>query len=126
MDAFFARLGLWFELGNIGSQNHRGTAGADPFQLSHLGAHPLFHYFATFPGVRPAAPCFRDVEVQPRLGLLAIVRGRLVHPRGEIIVACRRKAEGLQGEIKVPAGLEVRLPGGGEECFRVEEVASEV
>ncbi len=66
------------------------------------GAHPLFHYFATILGIRPAAPGFHRVDISPCPGPLTRLRGRMPHPRGFIEVALRREGDRWTGRITLP------------------------
>ena len=67
------------------------------------GAHPLFHYFATFAGIRPTAPGFSQVQVAPQ-GDWEWIEATLPHPRGEIQMKWR---EG-ELEVKAPDGVEFK------------------
>ena len=48
------------------------------------GAHPLIHFYITLAGIRPIAPGFSKVEINPQLGPLQWLKARLPHPNGEI------------------------------------------
>jgi len=76
------------------------------------GAHPVFHFFATLLGIRPAAPGFREVTIHPQLGGLKEAEGTLVHPQGEISVRCRCEGDGMQVEVLLPAGVTGTLVSG--------------
>jgi alpha-L-rhamnosidase len=73
------------------------------------GAHPLYHYFASVLGIRPAIPGFRTVEIRPQLGSLTYARGTLVHPSGEIAVDFRMEEDGLHGRVSLPLGVSGQL-----------------
>jgi hypothetical protein len=47
-------------------------------------SHPLFHLFATVAGIRPAAPGFAAVAIEPHLGDLPELTGEMPHPRGSL------------------------------------------
>ena len=67
------------------------------------GSHPLFHFFATLLGIRPAGWGFREVEIAPLLGSLEHASGRLVHPSGgEIVVDLEQKDGALHGRVVLP------------------------
>jgi hypothetical protein len=69
-------------------------------------AHPNYGVLATVLGVRPGAPGFRSVRITPQLGALQRAEGRVPHPRGDIEVRLVRSgARELQGEVRLPAGL---------------------
>ncbi|WP_162271370.1 alpha-L-rhamnosidase C-terminal domain-containing protein [Luteitalea pratensis] len=70
-------------------------------------AHPNYGLLATVVGVRPAEPGFKRVRIEPHLGPLQRVEGRVPHPAGTISVTLARTAGGgLRGEVTLPQGLE--------------------
>jgi hypothetical protein len=105
MDKFFERMPLWFGLKENGLRTTIEMPEPTRSDCHAWGAHPLFHYFATVLGIRPAAPGFASVEITPQLGPLAHATGTLVHPRGEIAVDVRRRNGGIAGEIVLPFGV---------------------
>lgn len=59
-------------------------------------------------GVRPAAPGFSEVVIDPHLGTLEAVEGTVPTPRGIISVKHRRRADGsVKSEIQVPEGVKI-------------------
>lgn len=46
------------------------------------GGHPLFHFYATLAGIRPAAPGFTEVSIEPQVDSLDLLRVTLPHPAG--------------------------------------------
>lgn len=120
IEALFDRLGLWFSLDELGFKTTFEAPEPTRSDCHAWGAHPLFHYFATLAGIRPAAPGFRTVEVYPQLGPLPSIRGRLVHPQGEIEVDFRQESGVVRGTVKVPAGVKVQIHGDARH-FRIEE-----
>ena len=79
------------------------------------GSHPLYHFFATLLGIRPAGWGFREVEIAPLLGPLEHAAGRLVHPSGgEIVVDLEQKGGALHGRVVLPPTVSgtLRLPAG--------------
>ena len=69
------------------------------------GAHPVYHYFATILGIRPASTGFATVRIEPQLGPLTSAKGTMVHPRGEIVVDVARNGEKVRGSIALPEGV---------------------
>ena len=77
-------------------------------------SHPLYHYFATVLGIRPAETSFASVEIAPHLGDLEWARGALIHPSGgEIRVELRQTDGRLSGLVELPPGVNgiLRLAG---------------
>lgn len=107
-DALLSRLRQWRSLLDFGLKTTPEKPEPTRSDCHAWSAHPLFHYFATILGIRPASPGFRTVEIRPQLGDLAWAKGSLVHPRGEILVDFEMAAEKLHGIISLPPGISGR------------------
>jgi len=81
----FDRLSLWFDLRRQGFVTPFEEPDPSRSDCHGWGSHPLFHYFATILGIRPAALGFTQVEVRPHLGPLIQTSGRIPHPAGGFI-----------------------------------------
>ncbi|MCW8129189.1 MAG: alpha-L-rhamnosidase [Planctomycetota bacterium] len=114
MDVFHRRLGLWHELKKLGFKTTFECPEPSRSDCHGWGAHPLFHYYASILGIRPAAPGFAKVEIAPQLAHLTRAAGRMPHPRGEIAVAFRRKGRTLTGHVTLPKGVAGVLKVNGE------------
>jgi hypothetical protein len=81
------------------------------------GAHPAWHTLSSIAGVRPDAPGFRRVRVEPMPGPLTRFTARVVHPRGVIGVEYRRLADGHSGyTVTLPDGISGTLHTEGRQC----------
>ncbi len=109
IDILFERLSLWYELSQNGLKTPVESPEPTRSDCHGWGAHPLYHYFATILGIRPAAQRFASVEIRPQLGHLTHVSGTLVHPRGEIVVDFRMEDGQMHGSAQLPAGLDGKL-----------------
>ncbi len=67
-------------------------------------ASPVYELLATVCGVEPASPGFSTVRIEPHLGPLQRAEGKVMHPKGEILVSLARNGSGLQAKISLPAG----------------------
>ncbi len=105
---------MWFNLKPQGFKTTFEMPEPSRSDCHAWGAHPVFHYFATLLGIRPAAPGFKSVRIQPQLGPLESARGTLVHPAGRIALDVRRAGERLRGEVELPDGVtgELLINGG--------------
>ncbi len=73
-------------------------------------AHPNYGLLATVLGVRPNAPGFRTVLIEPHLGALVRAEGRVPHPRGDIDVSLTRVGmAGLRAIVTLPSGVSGTL-----------------
>ncbi len=64
----FDRLAFWVELRRLGLKTPVESAEPTRSDCHAWGSHPLFHFFATLLGIRPAGWGFREVEIAPMLG----------------------------------------------------------
>ena len=118
-DALMSRLGLWFDLKTRGFKTTFEKPGDSRSDCHAWGAHPIYHYYATILGVRPAAMGFDRIEVRPLLGRMESASGKLVHPRGFIDVSYKQTPEGLEASISLTAGLSGTVAHGGTEAALV-------
>jgi hypothetical protein len=81
-EAIFHKLDTWHWMVEHGFKTTPETVPSPRSDCHAWAAHPLFHYYATILGIRPAAPGFALVDVAPLPGPLEHVRGRMPHPRG--------------------------------------------
>ena len=110
VDVLLQRMQLWFDLPGKGFKTTLEMPEPSRSDCHAWGAHPLYHYFATILGIRPAAPGFAQVEIRPQLGPLEHVHGCLVHPGGGVIEAEFNQQDGaLSGRVCLPADVSGRL-----------------
>jgi hypothetical protein len=69
-------------------------------------AHPLFHFAATVAGVRPAAPGFARVAINPTPGSLGRIDADVPHPRGQVVLRLTIAHGELTGGIELPPHTE--------------------
>jgi hypothetical protein len=112
--ALFDRMAPWFDLEAHGMKTVWETGPDGRSDCHAWGAHPIYHFFATVLGIRPASPGFRTVDVAPQFGPLSSAYGRLVHPRGEIEAELVLMDGVLEGFLVLPAGVEGRLRWGAK------------
>jgi alpha-L-rhamnosidase len=102
----FDRLAFWVEMRRLGLKTPVESAFPTRSDCHAWGSHPLYHFFATVLGIRPAGWGFREVEIAPQLGPLDHAAGRLVHPSGgEIVVDLEQKGGILRGRVVLPHGI---------------------
>jgi len=76
------------------------------------GSHIVYHFLASILGIRPAAPGFGSVTIQPVLGPLKWASGTMAHPLGAIHARFEQHDGSLSGRILLPAGLTGRFVDG--------------
>jgi len=105
MDALFARLEPWHKMLEMGLKTTPETIPLTRSDCHAWSAHPLFHFYTTVLGIRPASMGFAEVEITPQLGKLDHASGKLVHPRGFIEVEFRQSGNIVSGSITLPEGV---------------------
>ncbi|HEX8550349.1 MAG TPA: alpha-L-rhamnosidase C-terminal domain-containing protein [Abditibacteriaceae bacterium] len=105
--ALWAQLPLWFQLPDWGLKTTWEEADPNTTRSDcHAwGAHPLYHYFTSILGIRPASQGFRTVHIAPLLGDLKTARGEMPHPDGTIAVNYVRSNSALTAEITLPQNI---------------------
>jgi hypothetical protein len=109
MDAFMNRLHLWSELKQNGLRTTIEMPEPSRSDCHAWGAHPLYHYFVSVLGIRPAISGFRTISVHPRLGTLQHAAGTLVHPKGEIQAEFWQEDGETHGRVLLPNSTKGRL-----------------
>jgi alpha-L-rhamnosidase len=68
---------------------------------------PNYELLATVCGIEPAEPGFKSVKIEPHLGNLQWVEGKLPHPLGNIIVKLKKTSDNiLNGTVVLPENLK--------------------
>lgn len=109
MDCFWKRMGLWYELKEKKFKTVYESTLPTRSDCHAWAAHPLYHYFASILGIRPAEYGFRTVEIKPQLAGLEYAVGSMVHKNGLIQADLKQKNGKLAGIIILPKGLEGNL-----------------
>lgn len=111
MDIFFQRMQYWFEMRQFDFKTtyETGNPHTTRSDCHAWGSHPLYHYYASVLGIRPASPGFKTVEIHPQLGHLTQASGRMVHPAGVISVDYQIRNGKLCGKVQLPEGISGRL-----------------
>jgi len=104
-EAFFERMGLWFDLPGQGFKTTPEQPEPTRSDCHGWGAHPLYHYFASLLGVRPAGFGFERVAIAPMPGHLTALSGTLPHPQGPIEVALNFRGAHASGTVTLPGEI---------------------
>lgn len=113
-EAFFSRMELWFNLPGQGFKTTPEMPEPSRSDCHGWGAHPLYHYFASLLGIRPAVFGFERVEIAPMPGHLTRLAGRMVHPRGQIEADLEFEAGRARGSVRLPEGVSGTFQFGGQ------------
>lgn len=109
-DLYYSQLTPWRGMIDNGLTTFAENPDPTRSDCHAWSASPNYDFLATLCGIRPAAPGFSAVAIEPALGELTEVKGSMPHPLGEIRVHLKRKGkDGLEGEISLPKGLQGTL-----------------
>lgn len=115
-DEIHKRMDFWFGLAGNGLRTTVERWDPTRSGCHAWGAHPMFHAYTTFAGIRPAAPGFKRVEIRPQPGPLGKIKASIGHPAGGFVTLEMAKGVGgdMHGTACVPDGIsaEIVRPGG--------------
>jgi alpha-L-rhamnosidase len=115
-DAYYGILPAWREMLKLNLTTFAEQPDPTRSDCHAWSASPNYDLLATVCGIMPDAPGFERVKINPALGLLDQIEGRMPHPKGEIKVKFVRKgSDRLEGEISLPNGLTGRALWNGKE-----------
>jgi alpha-L-rhamnosidase len=118
-DEMIRRMDLWFGHGGQGLTTLIESPEPSRSDCHAWGAHPVYHYFASILGVRPAGLGFAAVDITPRLGPLQWAEGTMAHPKGEIHARFERHGNRCRGEVRLPPGVAGTIHVNGE-TYRID------
>ena len=104
-DLIEKRLSLWREYVARGYATPLEMPEPSRSDCHGWGAHPLYHFAASFAGVRPDAPGFARVRIAPQFGSLARIDCRVPHLKGFVGVSLRRDGNRVAGTVSLPEGV---------------------
>jgi hypothetical protein len=114
-DLYLRQLEPWREMLDLGLSTWAEAPDLASRSDCHAwSAHPNYDLLTIVAGIKPGAPGFRRVRIEPHLGTLDHLDASLPHPKGAIAVAYRREGDGVVANVTLPEGLEGELVWGGE------------
>lgn len=110
-DHFIAQLKPWRDMLATGlttfAENPDRSDGPSTRSDCHAwSASPLYEFLSITCGIRPGEPGFRTVRIEPFLGDLKTVEGKVPHPLGDVAIQFQKTPTGgLSGTVTLPATL---------------------
>jgi alpha-L-rhamnosidase len=104
-DRYVSFLEPWRKMLELGLTTWAETPEPTRSDCHAWSASPNYEFLATVCGIEPAANCFSRVRIEPHLGDLDWVKGRMPHPKGIIGVTVRRMRDGITAEVELPPDL---------------------
>jgi hypothetical protein len=109
---------LWFTLEPLGMKTVLEQPEPTRSDCHAWGSHPMYHALASVAGIRPAAPGFSAVRIEPQPGPLTAIRCSVPHPNGEVALDLRLEGGRWTGAATVPPGVPaVFVLDGAERAF---------
>ncbi len=106
-DRYIEMLQPWREMLKTGLTTFAENPEPTRSDCHAWSASPNYDLLATVCGIEPAEPGFKIVKIEPHLGPLNWVEGKMPHPFGEISVRFERAGKaGVKADITLPPGLE--------------------
>jgi hypothetical protein len=76
------------------------------------GALPLYEFTTRFLGVRPLAPGWEEILIEPKAFFIKEIQGVVHTPKGDVMIQCQTKEEKLILSGEAPnVSVLIRLPG---------------
>jgi hypothetical protein len=105
-DRYIEMLQPWRDMLKIGLTTFAENPEPTRSDCHAWSASPNYDLLATVCGIEPAEPGFKSVRIEPHLGSLTWVEGKMPHPLGQITVHLERDGKtGIKGSITLPPGL---------------------
>lgn len=114
-DLILKKFDFWKDMVSQGFKTPVETPEPSRSDCHAWGSHPLFHMHASLAGIRPAAPGFAEVRIEPHPGGLNGIDSCVPHPAGEVFLKMERKAEKWKISVKLPEDVPGRLCWQGRE-----------
>ena len=112
----YDRFSLWFGLREKGFRTTPESPEPTRSDCHAWGSHPLFHILASLAGIRPEAPGFSLVRIEPQPGPLRRLQGSVPHPKGSVSVDLRLGDDNLwHGTVSTPEDIPGILAINGQE-----------
>jgi hypothetical protein len=113
-DDYLMLLEPWREMLDLGLSTWAENPDPTRSDCHAWSGHPNYDFLTIVAGIRPGAPGFRSVRVEPHPGTLARVDAAMPHPKGTIAVTYRRQGSILEVAVTLPAEVPGELVWRGE------------
>ncbi|MGN1221564.1 MAG: alpha-L-rhamnosidase C-terminal domain-containing protein [Candidatus Cryptobacteroides sp.] len=70
------------------------------------GASPNIEFYRTILGIDSASAGFKSVKIEPHLGDIQKIGGKIPHPQGEISVSYKRTKKGIKATVILPEKVD--------------------
>ncbi len=103
---YYSQLSPWRNMLKLGLTTFAESPDPTRSDCHAWSSSPNYDFLATICGITPDKPGFSSVRIEPALGELNFVQGKMPHPDGIISVLITKKGDhGVEAEISLPASL---------------------
>ena len=108
-DTYLSTLKPWRGMLNLGLTTWAETPEPTRSDSHAWSAHPNFDLLRLVAGIRPSAPGFAELTIEPHLGGLKTLTAAMPHEKGMIQVSYEVGSSGTAAKVSVPDGLPAKL-----------------
>jgi hypothetical protein len=108
-DNYLGLLGPWKTMLSLGLSTWAESPEPTRSDSHAWSAHPNYDLLTIVAGLKPAAPGFRTVSIEPHLGDLKHVSASMPTPHGAVSVQYNRKPNAIDTEITLSDGMQGEL-----------------
>jgi alpha-L-rhamnosidase len=101
-DKFIELLAPWQQMIDLGLSTFAESPEPVRSDCHAWSASPNYEFLSLVCGVKPAAPAFEKVLIEPFMGSLTSVEGKLPHPAGTIEILLQKTSSGIRARIILP------------------------
>lgn len=103
---FLDELGPWKNMLDLGLSTFAENPEPTRSDCHAWSASPVYYFLSLVCGIKPNAPGFSSVRIQPNPGTLKQIEGSMPHRLGTIAVNLKKdKQNNLVGEVTLPENL---------------------
>jgi alpha-L-rhamnosidase len=104
-DQFLPLLRPWYDMLDRGLSTFAEQPDPTRSDCHAWSASPLYELLSLVCGIKPAAPGFEKVLIEPSPGNLKWIDGSVPHPLGNIVVHLENNGNNIKGTVELPEGL---------------------
>jgi alpha-L-rhamnosidase len=108
-DRYLELLGPWKQMLSLGLTTWAESPEPTRSDSHAWSAHPNYDFLTIVAGIRPNAPGFKIVSIEPHLGALDHVTAAMPMPKGVVSVEYIRLANAVKASIELPSGVSGEL-----------------
>jgi alpha-L-rhamnosidase len=108
-DMYLAQLAPWYNMLDLGLSTWAETPEPTRSDCHAWSASPNYDLLTIVAGIKPGAPGFKAVRIEPHLNGLHQLDASMPHVAGKIVTSYRQETSGWSATITLPPGLDGQL-----------------